>query len=70
MVNHITTIARDLNDNIILFDGQFNMAYINDGVIDYMKIYNFIYIWCSKHKYKHIIDASLNESRKKMRIEN
>ena len=70
IMNHITTIAKDLNDNIILFDGQSNMAYVNNDLIDYMKKYNFIYLWCSKHKYKHIIDLSSNQSSKKMRIEN
>ena len=56
-MNHIKTIARDLNDNIILFDGQFNMAYNYNGVLDYLKIYNFIYLWCSEHKYKDTIDS-------------
>ena len=70
IMNHITTIAKDLNDNIILFDGQSNMMYVNNDVFDYLKIYNIIYVWCSKHKYKHTTDFSSNQSTKKMRIEN
>jgi hypothetical protein len=70
IMNHITTIAKDVNDNIVLFDGQSNMAYVNNEVFDYIKKYKFIYVWCSKHKYKHIIDLSSNQSNKKMRIEN
>jgi len=70
IMNHITTIAKDVNDNIVLFDGQSNMAYVNNEVFDYIKKYKFIYVWCIKHKYKHIIDLSSNQSNKKMRIEN
>ena len=66
IMNHITTSAKDVNDNIVLFDGQSNKAYVNNDVFDYIKKYKFIYVWCSKH----IIDLSSNQSIKKMRIEN
>ena len=66
----IIVLNKDLNDNIILFDGQSNMMYVNNDVLDYMKKYNFIYLWCSIHKYKHTTDFSSNQSTKKMRIEN
>ena len=62
---HITTIAIDLNDIIIIFDGQTNMAYTNGELINYVERYNSIYLWCSEHINKHGRDSSDSEYRKK-----
>ena len=64
---HITTIAKDLNDNIIIFDGQSNMAYANGDLINFVERFNFIYLWCSEHINKHSRDSSDSQSRKKVK---
>ena len=68
-INHITTVAKDLNDNIILFDGQTNSAFTNDDIIKYITAYTYMYIWCSKHKYKRpaIIDLTTDQFIQKKR---
>lgn len=64
-IGHITTIAKDLNDNIVIFDGQTNMAYVNGDLINFVKRFNSIYLWCSEHINKHSRDSSDSQSRKK-----
>lgn len=70
--SHMTTIARDLNNNIIMFDGQRNIGYTNNEIIDYIVhgSYTNMYIWCSKHKYKRprSTTSSSRKSIKKTRM--
>jgi hypothetical protein len=66
---HITTVAKDLNNNILLFEGQINRGYINKEIVDYISKSQFyeMFIWCSKHKNKHSRDSTKSSDERPSR---
>jgi hypothetical protein len=58
---HVTTVLR-MNDQLVLFDGQTNRRYINGAIVNYVRVYGNIYLWCNKHKNKHRFKPMIEES--------
>jgi surface protein len=53
-MNHITTIVR--LDQLILFEGQYNKKIAEDAIVDHVRGFRTICLWCNKHKNKHRLD--------------
>ena len=52
---HTTVVAKDYNDNIYILEGQYAVVYPNEEMVEYLKRYDTITIFCSKHKHKRKI---------------
>jgi surface protein len=55
-MDHLTTIVRTNDDNLVLFDGQTNTIIAENAIVDYVRRYRNIRLWCNKHKNKHRLD--------------
>lgn len=62
--NHITTLAKNIDGDVILFDGQTNKYYKNEEVSKYLQSYNFFYYWCTKINLKRKFSDIVNILRK------
>ena len=61
---HITTIAKTMNGDVMLFDGQTNKYYKNEEVTKYLQSYDFFYYWCTKINLKRKFSDIVNILRK------
>lgn len=61
---HITTIAKNNNGDVMLFDGQYNKYYKNEQVAKYLQNYDFFYYWCTKIDLKRKFSDIINTLRK------
>jgi hypothetical protein len=61
---HITTMAKTMNGDIMLFDGQTNEYYKNEGATKYLQSYKFFYYWCTKINLKRKFSDIVNILRK------
>lgn len=61
---HITTMAKNMNGDVILFDGQTNKYYKNEEVTKYLQSYHFFYYWCTKINLKRKFSDIVNILRK------
>lgn len=49
---HITTLAKNSNGDVILFDGQTQHTYVNEQIDTYLMHYTTFYYWCTEIKLK------------------
>ena len=57
---HITTLAKNNNGDVILFDGQTQQTYINEDLINYLRNYTTFYYWCTEIKLKRKFNDIIN----------
>ena len=61
--NHITTIAKNKNGDVILYEGQLQRAYVNTEIITYLQNYETFNYWCNKIKNKRTFDDIVSTIR-------
>ena len=64
---HITTMAKDINGNIWVFDGQTRYYYTNEAALQYLSYYTHFYYWCTdiplKRTFSDIVDVANNDDQ-------
>ena len=66
---HITTMAKDSNGTIWIFDGQTQQQYSGESALTYLSNYKHFYYWCAnihlKRPFSNVVDFSniINQSK-------
>ena len=66
-VRHVTTLAKKLNGDVVLYDGQYNMSYSGEDVNKYLLQFNKFYYWRAsiklKRKLSDVLDSTLRKPK-------